>query len=88
MVFTVEFSVRAAMIAVYQLCGVKKKIPKVSRYDIQPSYLIKALIKSFRGGVGVEVERWRKMNAGPGTKILKLAVLLGVGAAATHLFLK
>ena len=48
-VFTVEYSVRAAQMAVYQLLNVKdRKIPKVNHYERRPWYQIKAVKKAFR----------------------------------------
>ena len=46
MVFTEEYSVRAARIAVYGLLDVKKKICPVTPYNRQPKILLKALKKS------------------------------------------
>ena len=49
-VFTVEYSVRAAQIAIYQLCGIKhRKIPPVHHYERRPTYMVKAFAKSFKG---------------------------------------
>ena len=48
MVFTEEYSVRAARIAVYTLMGVKKKICPVTPYAMDPKVLIKALKTSYR----------------------------------------
>ena len=47
MVFTEEYSVRAARIAVYGLLDVKKKICPVTPYNRQPKILLKALKKSY-----------------------------------------
>ena len=48
MVFTEEYSVRAARIAVYKLFDVKhKKVCPVTAYNKNPAVLIKALKKSF-----------------------------------------
>ena len=47
MVFTEEYSVRAARIAVYGLLDVKKKICPVTPYKRQPKILLKALKKSY-----------------------------------------
>jgi oleate hydratase len=47
-VFTVEYSLRAAQMAVYQLRGVKRPIPPVSRYDKTPKVLLQSLQTSFR----------------------------------------
>lgn len=47
-VFTVEYSVRASQMAIYELCGVKdRKIPKVNHYEKKPSFMLKAFAKSF-----------------------------------------
>lgn len=48
MVFTEEYSVRAARIAVYTLMGVNKKICPVTPYVRDPKVLMKALITSYR----------------------------------------
>ena len=50
MVFTEEYSVRAARIAVYGLLDVKKKICPVTPYNRQPKILLKALKKSYLSG--------------------------------------
>ena len=47
MVFTEEYSVRAARIAVYGLLDVKKKICPVTPYNRQPKILLKALKNSY-----------------------------------------
>ena len=47
MVFTEEYSVRAARIAVYGLLDVKKKICPVTPYNRQPKILLKALKKAY-----------------------------------------
>lgn len=46
-VFTVEYSVRAAQTAVYQLLGIEREIPPVHRYDHTPTALLQALAKAF-----------------------------------------
>jgi oleate hydratase len=46
-VFTVEFSVRAAQMAVYQLLGIDRKIPPVTPHDKALETEIEALIKAF-----------------------------------------
>ncbi len=46
-VFTVEFSIRAAQIAVYQLLNIKKEIPKITKHDKSPKVLINSILKSF-----------------------------------------
>lgn len=48
MVFTEEYSVRAARIAVYSLMGVDKKICPVTPYAKDPKVLLKALQTSYR----------------------------------------
>lgn len=47
MVFTEEYSVRAARIAVYGLMDMKKKICPVTPYNRQPKILMKALKKAY-----------------------------------------
>jgi oleate hydratase len=47
-VFTVEYSVRAAQIAVYQMLAVKKSIPAVTPHDHSLTTQLKALIKAFK----------------------------------------
>jgi oleate hydratase len=46
-VFTVEYSVRAAQMAVYQLLGIDKKIPPVLHHDQSIKVKFDALIKAF-----------------------------------------
>ena len=46
-VFTVEFSVRAAQMAVYQLLGIKRKIPPLTRHDRSIKTIINSIAKSF-----------------------------------------
>lgn len=48
MVFTEEYSVRAARIAVYTLLGISKQIEPVTPYWKQPEVLIKAIHTSYR----------------------------------------
>lgn len=48
MVFTEEYSVRAARIAVYTLMGVDKKICPVTPYNRDPRVLIRALQKAYK----------------------------------------
>lgn len=48
MVFTEEYSVRAARMAVYTLMGVKKKVYPVTPYFNDPKVLLKALKTSYR----------------------------------------
>ena len=47
-VFTVEYSVRAAQMAVYELLGIDRKIPPVTPHDKSPHAQFKALIKAFK----------------------------------------
>jgi len=47
-VFTVEYSVRAAQMAVYQLLGIDRPVPPVTRYDHSLGVLIDSLEKAFR----------------------------------------
>jgi oleate hydratase len=46
-VFTVEYSVRAAQMAVYELLGVERKVPPVTPHDKSLRTQFEALIKSF-----------------------------------------
>lgn len=47
-VFTVEFSVRAAQMAVYQLLGIKKEIPPVTPHDKSLHARFEALVKALK----------------------------------------
>jgi oleate hydratase len=47
-VFTVEYSVRAAQMAVYKLLGLERKVPPVTPHDKSPRTQIEALIKAFK----------------------------------------
>jgi oleate hydratase len=47
-VFTVEYSVRAAQMAVCELLGVKREVPPVRRHDKSIQVMIDAVIKAFR----------------------------------------
>jgi len=47
-VFTVEYSVRAAQMAVYQLLGINRKIPPVTPWDKSFRVQLDALIKEFK----------------------------------------
>jgi len=47
-VFTVEYSVRAAQMAVYELLGVDRKVPPVTRRDKSLRTQLEALIKTER----------------------------------------
>ena len=45
--FTVEMSVRAAQMAVYQLLNIKKPIKKINRHDLNPIVMLKAVKKAY-----------------------------------------
>ncbi len=47
-VFTVEYSVRSAAMAVYSLCNLKKKVPPVYKGQYNPVVDLKALLALFR----------------------------------------
>ena len=47
-VFTVEYSVRAAQIAVYELLGIERKIPPVTPHDKSLGTQFEALVKAFK----------------------------------------
>jgi len=47
-VFTVEYSVRAAQMAVYQLLGVKREVPPVSHHDDSLKVKFDAVVKAFK----------------------------------------
>ena len=47
-VFTVEYSVRAAQTAVYQLLGLTRPIPPITPHDQSLRTQFEALIKSFK----------------------------------------
>ena len=47
-VFTVEYSVRAAQMAVYQLLGLALEVPPVTAHDASPKACIDALVKAFK----------------------------------------
>ena len=47
-VFTVEYSVRAAQIAVYELLGVDREIPPITPHDKSLRVQFEALVKAFR----------------------------------------
>jgi oleate hydratase len=47
-VFTIEYSIRAAQMAVYQLLDVKREIPPVTPYDKSLKVQLKALVKAFK----------------------------------------
>lgn len=46
-VFTVEYSVRAAQMAVYELFGIERKIPPITPHDKSLRAQFEALIKAF-----------------------------------------
>ena len=46
-VFTVEYSVRAAQTAVYALAGVDRAVPPITRHDHKPAVLAESLAKAF-----------------------------------------
>jgi oleate hydratase len=46
-VFTVEYSVRAAQMAVYQLLGVRRQVPPITRHDHSLKVMFDSLVKSF-----------------------------------------
>ncbi len=47
-VFTVEYSVRAAQMAVYELLGIDRKVPPVTPHDKSLAVQFEALIKAFK----------------------------------------
>ena len=47
-VFTVEYSVRAAQMAVYQLLGIARPVPAITPHDKSVKVQIDALIKAFK----------------------------------------
>jgi len=47
-VFTVEYSVRAAQMAVYQLLAIDRRIPPISPHDKSIRTQLEALIKAFK----------------------------------------
>jgi myosin-crossreactive antigen len=47
-VFTVEYSVRAAQMAVYELLGVSRKVPPVTRHDKSIRVKFEAFVKAFQ----------------------------------------
>jgi oleate hydratase len=47
-VFTVEYSVRAAQTAVYELLGLERKVPPVTPHDKSLRTQIEALVKAFK----------------------------------------
>ncbi|OBQ46641.1 oleate hydratase [Tamlana sp. s12] len=47
-VFTVEFSIRAAQTAVYQLLDIDKEIPPITKHDKSAKVLIDSVVKAFK----------------------------------------
>lgn len=47
-VFTVEYSVRAAQTAVYQLLNIDLEIPKITKHDKSPKVLIDSFFKAIK----------------------------------------
>ena len=47
-VFTVEYSVRAARIAVYKLLGIEREVPPILHHDRSVKVKLDALIKAFK----------------------------------------
>jgi oleate hydratase len=47
-VFTVEYSVRVAQMAVYQLCGIEREIPPILHHDRSVKVNFDAVIKAFQ----------------------------------------
>jgi oleate hydratase len=47
-VFTVEYSVRAAQMAVYELMGIARTIPPVTPHDKSLGVQLEALLKAFK----------------------------------------
>jgi oleate hydratase len=47
-VFTVEYSVRAAQMAVYELLGISRKVPPVTRHDKSIRVKFEAFVKAFQ----------------------------------------
>jgi len=73
-VFTVEYSVRAAQTAVYSYLNIpSERIPKVHNY-YTPKYLALAAYTSFRGGRGPIATRGTKKCG-----LVKLAVVGAIG---------
>lgn len=54
-VFTVEYSVRAAQMAVYQLLNIKKPIPKVHHYERSPVTLVREVKKAYKGTIRAKI---------------------------------
>jgi len=47
-VFTVEYSVRAAQMAVYELLGIDRKVPEITPHDQSLRTQFEALLKAFK----------------------------------------
>lgn len=47
-VFTVEYSVRGAQMAVYELAGVKRTVPPITRHDRSIKVILDSIAKSFK----------------------------------------
>ena len=47
-VFTVEYSVRAAQMAVYELLGIDREVAPVTRHDRSLQVRFEALVKAFK----------------------------------------
>ena len=47
-VFTVEYSVRAAQMAVYELLDIKRQVPPIKQHDHALSTQVEALIKALK----------------------------------------
>jgi oleate hydratase len=47
-VFTVEYSVRAAQMAVYEFMQIDRRIPPISTHDKSPVVQFEALVKAFK----------------------------------------
>ena len=77
-VFTVEYSVRAAMMAVYKLCDVKKKVIPIKRHDKNPVVLLKAVKKSYLAGDGNP----KSKKCGLVKPVLKAGFVAGVAFGA------
>ena len=70
-VFTVEYSVRSAQMAVYELLGIKKKIPAISHHEKEIGVKVKCVKKAFAG------TRWETVG-----RLLKLAAGVGIAVGA------
>ena len=47
-VFTIEYSVRAAQMAVYEFLGINRQIPPISPHDKSLRVQFEALVKAFK----------------------------------------